>query len=317
MNGLNQLKVIMFGPRGVGKTSLLATMYGEFSNLIKEANLQINPNQASKVLLDQRLEDMRNLADEFELRPSPGTTTTQRFTFEIGIRGQNPVMELVFIDIPGGYLSENKEYAMQLLSESDVVVVAIDTVAMTQSRGRWHDPRNQPRQITEIFQEAYKDIKNKNQRRLVIFAPVKCETIMREKDGGVKALLVNILDKYGGLFDCFAGLEDGKVAAVFTPVKTLGCFIFFDLNIENGEPVFCFHKTSLGAQYSPQYGDQPLRYILRFLLRMYLDKRPNRGLDWFVNLLTNNQPYREALEKLAQGCKDEEGFIVVQGKQLL
>jgi Ni2+-binding GTPase involved in maturation of urease and hydrogenase len=41
---MHEVTVSMFGPRGVGKTSLLTTMYERFESDTSGANLQITPD---------------------------------------------------------------------------------------------------------------------------------------------------------------------------------------------------------------------------------------------------------------------------------
>lgn len=65
-----------------------------------------------------------------------------------------------------------------------------------------------------------------------------------------------------------------KVAVVVTPVQTIGNVTFAYWTSDPEQPGFTkfeYYKTPINAPYAPQDGEQPLRYILRFLLNAYVE----------------------------------------------
>ncbi|MFW5681806.1 MAG: hypothetical protein ACOC1G_02260, partial [Phycisphaeraceae bacterium] len=148
--------------------------------------------------------------------------------------------------------------------------------------GPWHERMNRPTQITDHFKRAYQSL---DSPRLVMFTPTKCETYMRT-EAGREALITAVRRGYPRLFDLFAseGLRD-KVAVVIAPVQTVGAVVFSRIEEREGQPHFCFRKLSKDAVYSPADSEQPLRYLLRFLLRVHRDDRRWRYFDFLRDWL--------------------------------
>ncbi len=61
--------------------------------------------------------------------------------------------------------------------------------------GKWHGAKNHPQEILELFQAAYTRL---NEPKLVILAPVKCETYVQTPESALR-LLGCIKDKYSPL----------------------------------------------------------------------------------------------------------------------
>jgi hypothetical protein len=104
---------------------------------------------------------------------------------------------------------------------------------------------------------------------------------------------------------------------IITPVQTVGTVVFSRIEMLDGKPLFIFRKTSHDAQYNPQDSEQPLRYLLRFLLRLHLDRR-NLGLFNFIrDWLGLDNHLKDAVREFAKGCKNTGAFAVLQGQNWL
>jgi hypothetical protein len=110
--------------------------------------------------------------------------------------------------------------------------------------------------------------------RLIILAPIKSETYM--KNGrDADELLNHVKMGYSELIDFLKSdyLLD-KVSVVITPVQTIGSVAFHSYKQdESGVTQFLYYKTPINAPYAPKDGDQPLRYILLFLINVYLEEK--------------------------------------------
>ena len=132
-----------------------------------------------------------------------------------------------------------------------------------------------------------------------------------------------IKEEYKRLFDLFnSEALQSKVVTVITPVQTVGSVIFSRVEEKNGEPHFMFRKTGQDAKYSPKDSEQPLRYLLRFLLKLHLTN--NRNWEWLsfdLNFLRDifglDDAFINAIRELSKGCKSGNGFSVLQGHSLL
>lgn len=314
---MHELKVAMLGPRGVGKTSLLTAMYERFASSIGGIDLQLIPDDESSAILGERLIELKSLPDNFEPKGGIKMTEDPRpFIFELGRKGKSPSLKLNFCDYPGEYLLslEKKQFIKQLLVDSVAVLVAIDAPALMERKGRWNEMINRPQQVTEFFRKAYQEL---DSPRLVIFAPVRCEKYMQNERLSLD-LVQRIKEDYKGLLDLFASEALlSNVAVVITPVQTLGSVIFSRVEMKNEEPHFLFHKIGHDARYSPKDSEQPLRYLLRFLLKIHLNNRSWGLFNFLRDIFGMDDHLINAVKSLSLGCKSSGGFTVLQGESLL
>jgi GTPase SAR1 family protein len=292
MDELKELKIIMVAPRGIGKTSLLAAMHEEFDKTFEQANLTTwTTDSKTLVAIDECKQILRQIDPRLKTKVTPTPIqddpwNDEGFMFEIG-SGNKKFMKLRFTDPSGEYLKlgaiqDQKEYVKQQLNECDAVVIPIDATALMQKKngkvneheiGDWHEEKNAPKRITALLKDAYTSL---TVPRLIILAPIKCETYMRTpKDAN--DLLNHVKLGYHQLLEFFKSDElFNKIAVVVTPVQTIGNVTFAYWTHDPTEPGFTkfdYYKTPINAPYAPQDGEQPLRYILRFLLNVYVETK--------------------------------------------
>ena len=323
---MQELKITMLGPTGVGKTSLLTAMYEQFESTIGKTNLQLTPDEESSAILQERLVELKSLLDDFEAtggvrrtEAAAGPESLRSFVFGLGKKGQKPSLQLHFQDYPGGYLAakanpEERKFVKNLLTECVAVIIAIDAPALMEANGKWHELINRPQQMTDLFKTAYLDL---DSPRLVILAPVRCEKYLQDEKFKTE-LSRRVKEGYAKLFDLLSSEALlPKVVSVITPVQTVGTVVFSRIELNNDRPQFHFRKISHDAEYSPKDSEQPLRYLLRFLLKLHIDSR-NLGLFNFIrNWLGVDNHLKQAVREFAVGCKTTEGFTVTQGETWL
>ena len=318
---MQELQIAMLGARGVGKTSLLTAMCEQFDNTIGQANLQLTPDLESAALLGERLAELKSLLDDFEAKGGIGATETPRsFVFSLGRKGGKPSLQLHFRDYPGDYLnadanSKNRKFVKELITECAAVLIVIDAPALMEADGKWHHTINRPQQITNLFKSVYFDLTSP---RLVIFAPVRCEKYLQDEKSAA-ALLRRVKDGYANLLDLFkSDLLRPWIVSVVTPVQTVGSVVFSWIDVVDKTPCFHFRKTSHDAEYCPQDSEQPLRYLLRFLLNCHLREQKNWGIFNCIRDYFGWDNYlKEAARKSAEGCKSTGGFAILQGEEWL
>ncbi|MBG0749231.1 MAG: hypothetical protein I4E98_22055 [Planktothrix agardhii KL2] len=281
----NELNIIMVAPRMIGKTSLLAAMHEEFDKSFEQANLQTwtEDTRTLQAITDCK-QVLKTIDPKFKktlerTQPMIDPWNDEGLVFHLGSRGRK-FMAIRFTDPSGGYFALNatqiqKDYVKEQLLKCDAVIIPIDATALMEKKtgrvsysevGTWHEEKNDPERITTLLKAAYAGL---SVPRLVILAPVKCETYMRTSQDAENLLqhvqigyqkLLNFL-KSDGLF--------GKVAVVVTPVQTVGNAVFsYHKTDDQGFTKFYYNKTEIKAPYAPKDGDQPLRYVLRFLLNL-------------------------------------------------
>jgi hypothetical protein len=289
-DGNEELKIIMVALRGMGKTSLLAAMHEEFRKTFDRANLDtwVDDNNTLRAI-EECKSVLKNIDAKLEnkvtpTQPKDNPWSDQGFSFELGSSGKK-FMKLRFTDPSGEYFNPNasdeqRQYVKRQLNECDAVVIPIDATALMQKKtgkvnnaeiGTWHEEKNSSQRITQLLKDAYTNVKSP---RLVILAPVKCETYTKTPRDA-ESLLYHVRIGYGELLNFFKSdsLID-KVAVVIAPVQTIGNVVFSYAKTDNdGYTKFYYHKTPINAPYEPKDGDQPLRYILLFLINVFLENK--------------------------------------------
>ena len=136
------------------------------------------------------------------------------------------------------------------------------------------------------------------------------------KDAG--NLLKNIKEGYADLLDFFrCETLNPWITSVVTPVQTVGTVIFRLIKESNKRPRFYFRKMNHEAEYVPKDSDQPLRYILRFILKLHLTQKSSGLFGFFREKLGMNEHLKLAIIQSYQGCKSTNGFTVLQGHNQL
>ncbi|MDJ0552902.1 MAG: hypothetical protein QNJ68_00345 [Microcoleaceae cyanobacterium MO_207.B10] len=322
---MNELKITLLGPSAVGKTSLLTSMYEQFKRISFQGNLQLIPEPESQAILNKRLQELKSITETFKVQPGagiPGSSEVRSFIFDLAEREKKPFLRLNFYDYPGGYISDKaspkeRKFVRELMNDAATVVIAIDTPALMMSKGKFNEYVNKPKQITAMFKEAYTNIA---EPRLVIFAPVKCEMEMRKGERAAKQLLEQIKKEYADLLNFLSSPSlNSQVAVAITPVQTLGCVVCTMISEPKKDylPTFGFRKISRDAEYNPQDNDQPLRYLLRFLLKIHQEQRTPKFLQAVVGWMGLDAHLKNAVSQFAKGCKNTGGFAVLQGQDLL
>ena len=314
----NTLNITMLGSRGVGKTTLLASVYNEFDSTVKNIGLTLTPTLETSSILQQRLSELKQQAGEFTATGGlDGTNTPKDFIFNLGMIGSSPELTLVFKDFPGGFIKNNPGEVKKFVDQADVILLAIDAPAMMESKGRWHEKINTPQIIADLFKQVLPNLQKTTKTKLLILVPVKCESYV-QSDNDSKNLLRTLKDSYLSLLNLLKddSLLD-KIAVVVAPVQTLGNVRFTRIDIDSDEPRFFFRKISQHVAYQPADVEQILRYTLSFVIKKYLDDMNffQRILSIFSNV---SSKFEDAVRKMAgSGRKEENGFEIIQGRQLL
>lgn len=324
----DEMKIAMLGPRGVGKTSLLAAMYDQFESTVGLTNLQLIPDLKSSAILAERLGELKSLVNDFEAKEGIGYTNDIRsFIFDLGKRGAKPSLSLKFQDFPGVYLDAKSpeesdkledyyESVKDMMEKSDAVIIAIDAPALMESRGKWHHKINRPQQIKDLFARAYQNL---NSTLLVILAPVKCEKYVQNETSANK-LREHIKEGYANLLNFLQSETIAPwVPCAIIPVQTVGTVVFSMIEEIDNTPHFYFHKTSHNAVYSPKDSELPLLYLLRFVLKKH---NHNSDCEWgpfkFIrDWLGMQEDIKQAAKIALEACQSHDDVTLFQGDKWL
>lgn len=309
-NGLTPqliLDVTMVGPRGVGKTSLLAALYDQFQTVVGQTNLALSAVGTTRGLL-QRYRDQLTVFAMGRRDPGlEGTRGVEEHFIELGTKNvKNLQVMLSFTDINGELLGGNAaalgpavmEKFDTALRRSAVIFVAIDTPALMERDGALHDVINKPKAVGDFIREAARDKRD----LLVVLVPLKCEKYM-DNPATVNDLGRRVSAAYNELIRQLGALPGTRCGVVLAPVQTVGSMIFSRFEGEDNEERFKPRRPGVGT-YAPQDTDQPLRWMLRFVANGYL-RRPKGFIGNVVQWYTGaGAEFRTAMQSFAGGCRD-------------
>jgi len=317
--------ITMLGAPGTGKTSLLASMYGTFNQVVGGANLTMIPTPKTSTELRRHLQELKSLPQEFVLPAGAGIPgDAQVREHRIGLSRKDAERDLVtlrFTDYPGGYITGNldglaKEQVSHALEQAGVILVAIHTSALMEHDGRYHEVVNQPGRITD---EVARLLRYPTER-LIILVPLRCEKDVYTPAGRTK-LTGRVMDAYYPLLNYLrAGDLHQRVGCVLAPVQTVGSVVYSRVEVKQGMdgwfPEFTYRTRTPYAPYAPADTDQPLRYALRFILNKYRDSRgPLRAI--FDSVFGKDARLVEAVDRFTAGCKEDESFRILQDHHFL
>lgn len=323
-----KLSVASLGPSGVGKTCTLAVMHKYFRDEVDRTDFKILIDEVSYKIIKDHEEGLENLVKDIIVPPQglPSTEEPKNINFIIQRekwRGRE-TLELEFLDISGGWLQEDrssKNYKTYLdqVKNSSAVIIPIDTLALMEEDGKYHQELNDPQSVTKMIATAYNDL---SEDRLVLFVPVKCETYIKDPRNQEK-LVKQVRKGYAELIHDVLSPKANNVAAVITPVQTLGCVICGGPDVDDDGKLigWLLNKTRVDAPIESHWEDQPLRYIMRFLIHQFIEQQKTgliRGAFYACNnFLGANKDLYDALYRFSQGRIIVPPFNIIQGHDLL
>jgi hypothetical protein len=341
-------RISMLGARGVGKTSVLATMYNTFDSVIGSAGLRMGIDTMSEPVIAGKLAALLRLCQPFpdgsvslevEQHGLSGDRIESLYHFFIARRSavhprQSPDFGLDFYDYPGGFLvpqgaagaEQTYERVVESVRASQVIVVAIDApymmepfTAPTPENAGYHALRNCPDAVARVVRTAIAD---DHEPRLFLLAPIRCEKYMQ--NAAHRGRLVDaVRDGYAELLDFLGGAERwDRCRVVTTPVETTGCVWFDHWRAHPGSPAgveAVFRHRDTHPSYSPELSEQPFCHTLAFALALARERRRPQGrlglwLEILASLLGFPPAFVDAIERVGRRSIVDEsrGLAILQ-----
>lgn len=270
-------QIVMVGPRGVGKTSLLAAMYGELKVKLTKAGcsfmMEAGPTERA---INERLRELKLVASGAGVKIQTGegidaSALEETFKFHLGVgNGGEPEVTLEFVDLPGGWYTGTGDFqrANQVLANSHVSFLAVDATALMESPtkvnqylGKYHEQINAP----DYIQNAYERVEFKDSH-LVVLVLIRAETYI--KNGKLSALIQKTQQAYSGLAEI---LNRNGVPLIGCYVETVGSLYFNAFNEKEGVVSSEFVRDSKKG-YSPNRCSVPLRIAVAKAFEFALDR---------------------------------------------
>ena len=322
------IKVCMLGARGVGKTSVLTSIFydGNSKEGFYGTKIRLMATPDTGAELNKQRE---RLSDVFKHRENiaaiGGTSGVSEFKLMLGLLNDEANINLLITDYPGEKVVSDESYVAERIRESQVVIVAIDTPYLMEDNGIHDEEKNQ----TSIIKQFLLDNVGSLKEKIVLFVPLKCEKYLDlKRDKSTRTDCSELLaDKVESQYkDVVDELKKTKnVAVAITPILTMGGVAFdqFAANSEGGTGAkyrFYDGETADGtnAKYTPLFCSQPIFYLLSFVTRQY--KLQRNSVDIFGRFLQAFQSVDEFFEEMVKIDKRRlygaNGFRVLAGKDL-
>lgn len=283
-----RMQICMMGARGVGKTSVLTSMFHDLNAVNSSTNLQLTTMKDGEGGMDMtahtitekhnELLEMFNGAAQGKSIPTGGIAASMSgrdYYFQFGLKGKSTRIDLVIKDFPGEFLKERPDDIRQFIDESNAIVIAIDTPHLIEEGGRFNEAKNGVSLVTDFIKKEFAQLEDE---KLILFVPLKCEKYRLENR--MDEVCAAVEESY---HDLLVFLSSGGVkahaAAAITPIFTVGEVVFSGFatdssgqikTLRNGLPAraeYVYAKS--GAKYAPQYCEQPLCYLLAFVTKLY------------------------------------------------
>lgn len=335
------MKVTMLGSRGVGKTSVLTSMYNNMNTAINDTQLHIVADQGTDNILKEKTEALKKMffigndINDAVQSGIAGDSTVSVFSFDFGLNTEKVNIGLELRDYPGEFIKKEPETVKSYIEESNAVIIAIDTPHMMECGGCYHAGKNFPARITDLFKET---LNADSGEKLILFVPLKCERYYYE--GRIEEVTEQVKNTYAPLISFLRdrqnknGLE-GKFACVITPILTVGQIVFSGFEVDSSGsvqevildnlpvPQKANYKYKVaGAVYTPSYCEQPLYYLLSFVSKQYLKVKDQKETSGWIGKLKKMWELNPKIDKMlleiqkldVKKVDNRDGFVTLFGR---
>ena len=324
MKSVNEMKFAILGPSGAGKTTLLACMSEEFERGSPGTIFPADPSTfgtLSNAYKSLKRDANNSASRQFE-RSIEGTSQLREFLFHIV--GHGAFLPVKFYDFPGGWMipnNSNVNIVIDIVKASAVIIVAINTPYLMEFDGKYIDEGCAVDEIEWVIKKA---LEGDNNERLILFVPIKCEKYLETPETRDK-LHKSVKRAFNNTLMLTSNpLYTNRLAMALLPVQTVGNAKFARFNFApdgrvKGE---VYRKSDPHSQFSPQNVDQPMRYLMSFLLEQFAQSKKNSSwYEKFLSFIFREGDLKEVAEYIRSGIKSdndlEAGFEIFCGRELI
>jgi len=254
--------IMLMGQEAVGKTTLLALMYKEFT---RNSYFPFVASDDTGIDLEEAYQKLCTIIEQpnFTQPPRllPGTASVREYNFNIENR------EFVVYDTAGGLImtkesdgrANDLEDFRNAISKASVIINVIDGAAMLEGNDFLADRVNSPTRVRDLLMRY----KGGDGRCLILFVITKCEAWIKT-EAGIDKLRNAFEDRHKVVLNWVG--ENPNRAGIFVPVKTLGCVEFSFKEGDGEQEKLVFHKKT-NLKFSQENVDKPMQYAVRFCMR--------------------------------------------------
>lgn len=332
-----ELNICMMGPRAVGKTTILTSIFHEADKAFGSSDLKFMPTDATKAVINKGREDLESIFNNYKDEtdaPLPGINASKgvtHFHFDIGLKGKNKSADVNIVDFPGEFVDENHlehSQVVEFVKKSHIIFVAVDSVYLMEEEGKYNEIRNRSKYMCEKICSLLKQIDQK-ERKLIMFVPLKCEKYCVEHR--IDEVTNEVINQYSVLIKEVSDNYKDRIGIAITPIQTLGGVVFdkfvkgadgnfvYDEDGVTPKIQFKFYSQIIGRapMYIPAFCVQPLYYLIAFALSQYKSNKDRGGVIGSIftgisGLFSSDLVFYEACQSFANNIKTRgNGFRLI------
>jgi hypothetical protein len=328
--------IVVLGPRGVGKTTILAGVLYLFERIAEGHSvtgsdgldgLRMEPEVETSYKVRQARNQIRKIETLIQeasnvrvpvegiMPPIAPTGKLDLMTFYVSSSDHQPSLErtltLNFVDYPGGLVSSmsasdspDRDKVIAALRDAKVILVVVDGPYLMEKDGRYHQDRNE---VADVKRALRSSGAFESGDGLLLFVVTRCEKYLNLNQGA--EMCRRVRGEYREILEYFALPKyQGRVRVAVTPVATVGCLEFDSFSdsspYTNGvpSPIFLPLGTIEQRKYAPRHMEQ---IAWRLLLHVLWESSRDAGGKTAAK-------FRDALPKLWQHVLETEGFQTIQ-----
>lgn len=334
-----QINILMLGGKRCGKTTVLASMYGQIDKILAGTALQLTVDEQTKTELQRALISIKNKMEDFK-KPltrvevdENATSAMKTYSFKLILNNNRIPFQIR--DIPGEWLTDgHQETVKKLVKDSQVILIAIDTPylfsKMTEKGyGIYHEEYNKPMEIANFFKNSL-SVEN-IEDRMILFVPIKCERYYHlantpqlniSKRNYMQELVNAVSCGYRELLMYLRSTPAlvNNCTLAITPILSAGGidFVRFRTDPETGKIVSLYQEPEFLREaeqgYRPRFCEQPMIYALVYILLQALEQKRTNSI-FSGNIQAQLQAAILTLRKKIKrntGSYAEDGFYFIQ-----
>ena len=309
------LRICMLGPRAVGKTTVLTSVFSDTQDDLAGTGLFFRYKEGSEsAKLNSYKEKLGMCIENGDPSQLPATENISKFEFEVGYSSEVKTNVLVK-DYPGEYLTDEpkQHHVIEFLSESNVVLIAIDTPYLMEADGKYNSEKNKPEVVTSFIKSNPESFANK----LILFVPLKCERYAHDKR--MDDVAKRVKEVYSGLI---LFCKEKNVASVVAPILTLGGIEFDAMKSSNDfvgiSTIPEYRMYEKDPKYKPRFCVQPMYYLMLYAAsysewsKDHLNGIWEKIQDMIARLFTSDEKFKTALREMRKNLlTDKLGYQIL------
>lgn len=344
-----QLKVCMMGPRGVGKTTILTSIFHDSDAKLNKDGLYFSAIGETALKLEDGYKKLAEIFKEIpdeNATPLPGIDASKgvtEFQFKLGLKGDGAHKDkrasvgVTIKDFPGEFVDETHPehgQVIQFIKESQVIMLAVDSVHLIEENGKYNESRNQSSYMCDKISSILKQL-DSTEHKLILIVPLKCEKYFMQKS------MSNLTDKvctaYKSLIEEIRTDYKDKIGLYITPIQTLGGVVFskfgkdatgtVSIGIDNcpNDVQYRFFRAipDRKPMYMPVYCVQPMYYLVSFALNQY-KRNQNKGgvlgsiFKGLFSLFSSDLIFYQACQNFVSHIKTSgDGYVILNNPNLI